>query len=446
MSDPSRDTGTDHSPDPKSDTAPDTVANAVPDRGPRWLDRPLGAALFALAVAILGWVIWRGGFPIAVGQFDVAILFFTFGLFSIFMGYPHPSYGHVSFDRVAQVASILVLGPVAAALINGLASLVYPWHRMLHGASFRHCLFAALNNAGLMTLMILGCGSVYVALGGPVPLTHLDAPTSGLLLLLMISMQVVNDIWMLIIVYLRGGDPGKHFNLFSTAVELSSVLIAVLVAIVFNRMEPSVMMLLIVVLALGMLVLKQFANMRHRLEVLVEERTRELHEKSLELERQATHDKLTGLYNRRFADDYLEKAMRDVAAHGHDFTIALADIDSFKQINDRHSHAKGDAVLKRVARVLKSHCRETDMIARYGGEEFLLCFPDTDSTEAMRLCETLRHEIESQDWTFVADGVCVTLSFGLAESFSDFRRKTILSAADSRLYEAKHSGRNRVVA
>lgn len=403
-------------------------------------------ALFLAAVAALGVVIARDGFPIAPDQFDVAVLFLAFGLFSIFMGYPHPSYGHVSFDRVAQVASILVMGPVAAALINGIASLIYPWHRMAYGATFRHCLFAALNNAGLMTLMILVCGSLYVALGGPIPLMHLDAATTGLLLLLMISMQVINDLWMLLVVHLRGGDPGKHFNLFSTAVELSSVLIAVLVAIVFNRMEPSVMMLLIMVLALGMLVLKQFANMRHRLEVLVEERTRELHEKSLELERQATHDKLTGLYNRRFADDYLEKALSDVAEHGHDFTIALADIDRFKQINDRHSHAKGDAVLQRVARVLKGNCRETDMIARYGGEEFLLCFPDTDSAEAMRLCESLRTAIERQDWRFVAEDVSVTLSFGLAESFSDFRRKTILSAADSRLYEAKHSGRNRVVA
>jgi diguanylate cyclase (GGDEF)-like protein len=283
-------------------------------------------------------------------------------------------------------------------------------------------------------------------LGGPVPLLHLDARSAGLLLLLMVSMQVVNDLWMLLVVHLRGGDPGKHFNFFSTAVELSSVLIAVLVAIVFNRMEPPVMVLLIVVLGLGMLVLKQFANMRHRLEVLVEERTRELHEKSLELERQATHDKLTGLYNRRFADDYLDQTLEDVAAHGHDFTIALADIDRFKQVNDEHSHAKGDAVLRRVAALLSKHCRETDMISRYGGEEFLLCFPGTHSTEAMRLCEKLRIAVESEDWSFVAPDLQITLSFGLAESFSDFRRKTILSAADSRLYEAKDSGRNRVVA
>ncbi len=419
---------------------------APPNKTPRQLDRPFGYGLFVLALVVLGVVIARDGFPLPVDQLDVAILFFAFGLFSIFMGYPHPSFGHVSFDRVAQVASILVLGPVAAALINGLASLIYPWHRIAGGTPWTHCLFAALNNAGFMALMILGCGSLYAALGGPIPLRQLDAPTVGLLLLLMLSMQVINDLWMLLIVYLRGGDPASHFNLFSTAVELSSVLIAVLVAVVFNRLEPAVMLLLIVILALGMLVLKQFANMRHRLEVLVEERTRELHEKSLELERQATHDKLTGLYNRRFADDYLEKALGDVQAHGHDFTIALADIDRFKQINDRYSHAKGDAVLKRVARTLKAHCRETDMIARYGGEEFLLCFPDTSSTEAMRLCEKLRLAVETQDWGFVADGVGVTLSFGLAESFSDFKRKTILSAADSRLYEAKDSGRNRVVA
>ncbi len=405
-----------------------------------------GVAQFALAVVALCVIIARTGFPIAPNDVDVALLFLVFGLFTITMGYPHPSYGHVSFDRVAQVASILVLGPVAAACINGLASLLYPWHRVLRGETVRDALLASLNNSGMMTLMVLICGYAYTALGGPVPLMRLDLQTAGLLLLLMLSMQVVNDIMMLAFVYLRGGDPSKHFNLFSTAVELSSVLIAVLVAIVFNRMEPAIMVLLIVVLSLGMLVLKQFASMRHQLEVLVEERTRELHEKSLELERQATHDKLTGLYNRRYADDYLDKAMHDVKAHGHDFTIALADIDYFKQVNDQHSHAKGDAVLKRVAAILSEQARATDMIARYGGEEFLLCFPQTDSAAAMRLCEHLRSAIEREDWTFIAPGVGITLSFGLAESFSDYRRKTILSAADSRLYEAKHSGRNRVVA
>jgi diguanylate cyclase (GGDEF)-like protein len=266
------------------------------------------------------------------------------------------------------------------------------------------------------------------------------------LLVLMLSMQVINELGMLVVVYLRGGDAGQHFNLFSTAVELSSVLIAVLVAIVFNRLEPPIIALLVLVLSLGMLVLKQFANMRNRLEALVAERTRELHDKSLELERQATHDKLTGLYNRRFADDYLERALREAQRNGHAFTVALADVDHFKQINDQHSHAKGDTVLKRVAELLTEHCRATDMIARYGGEEFLLCFPVTDAATARGVCESLRKRVEREDWSGIAPGIRVTLSFGLAEGATDLRRKAIVGAADRRLYEAKHSGRNRVVA
>ena len=370
----------------------------------------------------------------------------SFGLFTITMGYPHPSYGHVSFDRVAQVASILVLGPAAAALINGVASLIYPWHRLARGVRLGDVVTASLNNAGLMALMILACGSMYTALGGAVPLTVLDAQALWLLILLMLSMQVINELGMLLLVYLRGGDPMGHLNLFSTLVELSSVLMAVLVAIVFNRLEPPVVALLVLVLSLGMLVLKQFAGMRHRLEALVAERTRELHEKSLELERQATHDKLTGLYNRRFADDYMERAIRDAQRHGHAFTVALADVDHFKLINDRHSHAKGDTVLKRIAALLSEHCRATDMIARYGGEEFVLCFPATDAATARDVCESLRELVERQDWSDVGPDMKVTLSFGLAESAADFRRKAIVGAADRRLYEAKHGGRNQVIA
>ena len=103
------------------------------------------------------------------------------------MGYPHPSFGHVSFDRAAQVASILVLGPVDAAWINGLASLLYPWHRLWQGVSLSSVLTASLHNAGMMSMVILGCGSLYTYLGGPVPLEILTVAAAGLLLLLMLS-------------------------------------------------------------------------------------------------------------------------------------------------------------------------------------------------------------------------------------------------------------------
>jgi diguanylate cyclase (GGDEF)-like protein len=255
---------------------------------------------------------------------------------------------------------------------------------------------------------------------------------------------------MLAIVYLRGGDPARLLNIFSTGVELVSGLIAVVVAISFVTVELSAFTLLLVVLSIGMLVLKRYAEMRHRLEMLVEERTEQLRRKSLELERQATHDKLTGLFNRRYADDYLQREIENARRHERDFTIALADIDHFKQINDRFSHAAGDEVLRRVSRILVNRCRKTDVVARYGGEEFLLCFPETNVDFAEQICGQIRAAIEKADWSAIAhlvgDDFHITISFGVAEIGRDSRRTTILGEADSRLYQAKHGGRNRVVA
>ena len=407
------------------------------------------ALLFVAAISALTIVTQQTGFMTSAYGPGTALFFLVFGLFTISMGYPHPSFGHVSFDRAAQVASILVLGPVDAAWISGLASLLYPWHRLWQGISLVSVLTASLHNAGMMSMVILGCGSLYTYLGGPVPLDSLNVAAAGLLLLLMLSMQVLNDLSMLIMVYLRKGDPSKLLNVFSTGVELGSVLIAVVVAIVFVRMEPAVVALLLVVLSVGMFMLKQYANMRHKLETLVEARTMELREKSLELERQATHDKLTRLFNRRYADDYLERQIESARRYDRDFTIALADIDHFKQINDRFSHAVGDEVLRRVAEILVNRCRKTDVVARYGGEEFLLCFPDTSSEFAEQICGDIRTAVENTEWTEISEEfgthLHITISFGIAQVGNDARRKSILSDADTRLYQAKKKGRNLVV-
>ena len=111
-----------------------------------------------------------------------AAFFFVFGLFTISMGYQHPNLGYYSFDRVSQVASILVLGPVEAALINGLASFVYPWHRLRKGVAPRDVLYAAINNSGLMATIVLAAGTAYSSVGGPVPLTSLTPATIAALL------------------------------------------------------------------------------------------------------------------------------------------------------------------------------------------------------------------------------------------------------------------------
>jgi diguanylate cyclase (GGDEF)-like protein len=203
--------------------------------------------------------------------------------------------------------------------------------------------------------------------------------------------------------------------------------------------------LLLFAMSLGMLVLKQFAGMRNRLEALVDQRTEELRQKTLELEEQATHDKLTGLFNRRYVDDFLQREIENSKRYDRPFTIALADIDHFKRVNDSHSHAIGDKVLCRVAEILTNRCRKTDVVARYGGEEFLLCFPDTSAEFAEQICSQIRSAVERTNWSDIGLGIRLTISFGIAEVGINTRRTSILSDADTRLYQAKHKGRNRIV-
>lgn len=405
--------------------------------------------LFLLAAVTISVMGLQHGILVGHYGWGTGAFFLLFGLFTITMGFPHPGFGHVSFDRVAQVASLLLLGPLDAAFINGVASFIWPWHRLWKGVPLEEVVTASFHNAGLMALVILACGTLYVELGGPVPLSVLTGSTAGLLLLLLISMQLANDAGMLLLVHLRHLDPSRLLNVFSSAVELVSGIIAVLVAIVFIRLDITALILLLFVLGIGMLVLKQFAVMRDRLEKIVEERTAELRLKSVELERQATHDKLTGLFNRRYADDYLQREIEASKRTDRDLTIALADIDHFKSINDNHSHAIGDAVLRRVSRLLVSRCRKTDVVARYGGEEFLLCFPDTNVEFATEICDQIRVAMENMDWsaltTSLPDDFRITISFGVAAVGSDSRRTTVLGVADSHLYSAKSGGRNRVI-
>jgi diguanylate cyclase (GGDEF)-like protein len=428
------------------DTRPESAPAAPSDRWNR-AERAYAIALFVLATGVLGFVLARGDLlPYDAPGIAEALFFLAFGLLTISIGYEHPNLGYYSFDRVAQIASILVLGPVEAALINGLASFIYPWHRLWKGVPFRNVVYAALNNSGLMTLIVLIAGSAYVALGGPVPLASLTGWSVAMLIVLVLGMQLLNDAGMLGLLALGRRDLSRFFSVFSYALELGSGAAAVLVALIYNNLQTSAFALLLAVLTVGMLALRQFADMRHKLELIVAERTRSLQQKTLELELQATRDNLTGLFNRRYADDYLGRELESCRRHRHHFTIALADIDLFKQVNDLHSHATGDAVLRRVAAILRERCRKTDVIARYGGEEFLICFPHTELREARMLCEELRADVEGGNWAQLGLAFGVTISFGIAEYRSDPSPDGLVSRADLHLYAAKNRGRNLVVA
>jgi len=316
--------------------------------------------LFALAVVLVGAALATTGPTPITDSPGTALFFLVFGILTISIGYRHPNLGYYSFDRVSQIASILVLGPVAAALVNGLASLIYPWHRLFKGVPRREVMFASLYNSGLMASIVLICGLGYQALGGEVPLMAIGGPLPLLLIGLVLAMQALNDLGMLALLRVGRRDVSGFFQPFSVALELGSGLTAVLVALVFNSMSTAVFVLLLVVLGLGMLALRQFADMRQQLEQVVAERTRSLQEKTRELEQQAIRDNLTGLFNRRYADEFLERQLDYDRRHGSTSAIALADIDRFKQINDRHSHATGDEVLKRVTALFTARCRKSD--------------------------------------------------------------------------------------
>jgi diguanylate cyclase (GGDEF)-like protein len=402
-------------------------------------------ALFLTAVTTLAFALFRhGALPPGYGA-GTALFFVAYGLFAITMGYSHPRVGYVSFDRIAQVAAILVLGPIAAAWLNGIASLLYPWHRLREGRPLLDVLTASLHNAGLMTLMVLLGGLFYQKLGGPVPMLELHWRDVPLLLLMLLGMQALNDVGMRVLVTLRERRVPTTFSPFAFIVECGAGIGGILVAIVYNRMEIATVALLLFVMSLGMLTLTELARIRTRLEVIVEERTRKLREKTSELERIATYDPLTGLHNRRYADQYLEERIAEHDRYGLGFALALVDLDHFKRINDDHSHNAGDEVLKAVAAIMRTRCRDTDLVARYGGEEFLLCFPQADIAAAREACEKIRAAVEAAEWGPLVPGIGVTLSAGVAIMRAGASRRELLGAADLALYVAKSAGRNRVV-
>jgi diguanylate cyclase (GGDEF)-like protein len=170
----------------------------------------------------------------------------------------------------------------------------------------------------------------------------------------------------------------------------------------------------------------------------------ELAARNAELEALARTDTLTGLANRRHADDMLRATVAGARRHDRTLSVALLDIDRFKSVNDRYGHAAGDTVLREVAKRLTAHLREEDLAARWGGEEFLLLMPDTD--DGVTACERLRKAI-ADDPILLPDGtpLNVTASFGTAQWAPGEDPEALVARADKALYAAKESGRNRVV-
>ncbi|MGE5450288.1 MAG: diguanylate cyclase [Acidobacteriota bacterium] len=160
----------------------------------------------------------------------------------------------------------------------------------------------------------------------------------------------------------------------------------------------------------------------------------------------AQHDALTGLLNRRAILAYLDGLHQDRRQVHQPVCLMMIDVDLFKAINDQHGHAVGDEVLRSVASCLKAQLRDSDRVGRIGGEEFLVVLGSTDLQSAQAVAERLRHELSRLTVTTSGQALRVTVSIGLAQSESTEEDwADVIGRADEGLYEAKRTGRNRVV-
>jgi len=158
--------------------------------------------------------------------------------------------------------------------------------------------------------------------------------------------------------------------------------------------------------------------------------------------KQSTEDPLTGIYNRRYLENKLEEYIKLAQRHNRPLSVIMFDIDFFKHINDTFGHDVGDKVLKAIAKVVSENIRNTDIFARYGGEEFVIIAPETTKEDAKILAEKLRSLIRNLHFE---EGINVTCSFGVASLEKHDTKETLLKRADDALYEAKKTGRDKVV-
>jgi diguanylate cyclase (GGDEF)-like protein len=161
------------------------------------------------------------------------------------------------------------------------------------------------------------------------------------------------------------------------------------------------------------------------------------------VERQALVDGLTGLANRRAASDAVHAEAVRAERLETPLSVVLADLDGFKDVNDEHGHAVGDAVLRVFAEVLRETLRESDIAGRWGGEEFLLLLPGADEEGAAQLAERVRVALADHSIPGVP-GLRVTASFGVAQYVGDANTEQLVAAADDALYRAKRGGKDRV--
>lgn len=173
----------------------------------------------------------------------------------------------------------------------------------------------------------------------------------------------------------------------------------------------------------------------------------ELREANKKLQNLVDIDDLTGLYNMRSVYDRLNNEIERARRYKHGLAVIMMDMDHFKNVNDGHDHLFGSFVLSKVGGIIKNNIRSVDFAARYGGDEFLICLTQTQTEGALRFADRLRKVIAEKEFIQDKDRMFMTASFGVAlieAKGAIIDAHTLVRIADTKLYEAKDNGRNRV--
>jgi diguanylate cyclase (GGDEF)-like protein len=154
-------------------------------------------------------------------------------------------------------------------------------------------------------------------------------------------------------------------------------------------------------------------------------------------------DALTGIYNRRYFDFFMEKTIPFSKKRHNPLIFMLLDIDHFKKVNDNYGHQCDDQALKHISNIIGSNVRNSDAFVRFGGEEFAVIMPNTDVSEGLIIAELIREAIEKSDFTYNNERIHFTISIGVS-SYNGEELEEFIEKTDNALYKAKENGRNQI--
>jgi len=194
-------------------------------------------------------------------------------------------------------------------------------------------------------------------------------------------------------------------------------------------------------------ILSTIINEMSRLQNYMQYMNNELEQKNHQLSEIANRDFLTNMYNHKCFYFHFSNITESTKVQNTPFSLALLDIDNFKQINDTYGHLAGDKILKGVSSIILENIRKSDIAARYGGEEFAIIFPSTSLDESKLICERIRNAVEAHSFSIDNHSINITISGGVSKGFycdSPCQQQSFIDSVDQLLYKAKSLGKNQI--